>query len=91
MSQGLLDRESWRRAINPAVKVIGYTAAIYLLLYIVVILPASVLVSSFGAPQSLLSNLISPIVTIAALFGFIASFFKVLDEQRPGQVPLKMS
>jgi hypothetical protein len=91
MSQGLLDRDSWRRAINPAVKVIGYTAAIYLVLYLLVIVPATFLVSGFGAPESLLTNFISPLVTLAALFGFIASFFKVLDEQRPGQVPLKMS
>ncbi len=73
-SQTLLDFDGWRRAFGPALRVIGYTAAIYAILVILVLIPASFAPSLYSGA--------SAIVTIFAFFGFVLSIFKVLDEQQ---------
>ncbi|RMG42220.1 MAG: hypothetical protein D6732_01415 [Methanobacteriota archaeon] len=73
-SQTLLDFNGWRRAFGPALRVVGYTAAIYAVLVILVLIPASFVPAFYTGA--------SAVVTILSFFGFVLSFFKVLDEQQ---------
>ncbi len=78
----LLDFDGWKRAVNPAVRVIGYTAALFVLLYIVIIFPAFFL----GAQ---VFSFAGTLVTFLTTFGFVVSFFKVIEEeQNKGRIKL---
>lgn len=87
---GLTDKESWRRAWGPALRVFGYVAAIYVVIYLLVIVPAYVLVNKLGLPV-LINEIAGLIAVIGFVFAIPLSLFKVLDEQQPGEIPLQMS
>lgn len=90
MSEALFDKESWKRALSPAIRVLGYTAAVYLVMYIIIILPIYLLVQA-GVPDALWEVYAAPLYTILMVFFFILILFKVIDEERPGQVQLDMA
>ncbi len=73
----LLDFDSWKRAFNPALRVVGYTSAIFLVITIVTTLPLYLM----GAPEGVYI-FFTYVNTILFFFGVILSFFKVLDEER---------
>lgn len=72
-TQTLLDFDGWRRAFGPTLRVIGYTAAIYAILVLIVLIPASFVPALYTGA--------SAVVTILFFAGFVLSLFKVLDEQ----------
>ena len=87
MSQGLSDLESWRRAWGPAMRTFGYISALYVLTILFIGLPAYVLVSLDIAPE-VISSISTLLTVILMIFSIFLAFFKVLDEERPGVVPL---
>ncbi|MDH5401147.1 MAG: hypothetical protein OEZ01_03940 [Candidatus Heimdallarchaeota archaeon] len=89
MSQGLLDFKGWKRAATPAFRTLAYMAALYTVIYIVIIAPVYFAVL-LGAPQVLWDEYIGPIAMILIVFVTFLAIFKVLDEERPGDIPLKM-
>ena len=86
MSERFLDVEGWRRAWGPAIRTFGYMTALYVLLFIVLIVPTYAIVSAGGpsAPYEIAGF----VYIIAMVFIFFLSFFKVLDEERPGDIKL---
>lgn len=79
----LLDFEGWKRALNPALRTIGYTAAIYVILVILIIYPASVV---GGQVFAIAVNL----VTVFMFVAFVVSLFKVIDEERTSSGMIKL-
>lgn len=72
--------ESWKRAINPAFRVLGYSAALSVILAIVLLVPAA----TFGIHESspdVYSFLGTLWFWLTAIGGIIA-LFKVIDEER---------
>jgi len=73
----LLDFEGWKRAFNPALRVVGYSAAIYLIITVVTILPLYLI----QAPNTIYT-FFTALNTLIFFFAIILSFFKVLDEEK---------
>ncbi|MHA2092149.1 MAG: hypothetical protein ACW98K_14950 [Candidatus Kariarchaeaceae archaeon] len=80
MSEAMFDMTSWKRAFGPALRTFGYLASLYILILIILI-PAWAIGGSFY-------TLAGPILTILMIFAIFLAFFKVLDEERPGAIPL---
>lgn len=87
---GLTDKESWRRAWGPALRVFGYITAIYVVIYLLIIAPAYILVSGLGFPE-VLNEIAGLLAVLGFVFAVPLSFFKVQDEMQPGEIPLQMS
>ena len=87
MSQGLSDLESWRRAWGPAMRTFGYISALYVITFLSVVIPAQILIFLGIAPE-VISGVATLLVVIMMVFSIFLAFFKVLDEERPGVVPL---
>ena len=87
MSSSIIDWAGWRRAWGPALRCIGYLAAIYTISFIILIIP-TVLISAAGGPD--LGSFAISLFSLAFVFGFFLAIFKVMDEQRPGEIPLDM-
>lgn len=81
----MLDFESWKRALNPAVRVVGYTAAIYFVLYVIVLLPLWLLQISANV-----YSYAGALITLVTIFAFVVTIFKVVDEENSRENPLKL-
>ncbi|MHA2089828.1 MAG: hypothetical protein ACW98K_03120 [Candidatus Kariarchaeaceae archaeon] len=86
---GLLDMESWRRSWGPALRVFGYICASFTILFIVLVVPTYYL-TLIGLPEAFY-QIAGMLFIIGFLFSIPLSFFKVMDEQAPGEIPLQMS
>jgi len=71
----LLDFDGWKRAFNPALRVVGYSAAIYLIITVITILPLY-----FMQAPAKIYTFFTALNTLIFFFAIILSFFKVLDE-----------
>ena len=87
MDNALFDKESWKRSFAPAFRVFAYTTIIYTLLFLIIMLPYFLL-SLIGLD---ISALVTPLMAIGFVMGIFVAFFKVLDEMRPGDIPLQMA
>lgn len=83
----MFDKASWKRAFTPAFRAFAYFTAIYVILVIILLVPYNILL----AVGSNLSSIFSALYALSAVFAFFIAFFKVLDEDRPGDIPLKMA
>ncbi|MHA2254409.1 MAG: hypothetical protein ACXAD7_28980 [Candidatus Kariarchaeaceae archaeon] len=90
MSEMLFDYTGWRRALYPALRTFGYLVVLYLLMFIFLIVPLFILVE-LGAPSELYDVFGGTLVPVFMVFALFLAFFKVLDEERPGSIPLKIT
>ena len=81
----MLDMQSWKRSLNPAVRVFGYTAAIYFIMYVTILLPIWLL--QMGET---VFNTAGAIIAFATIFAFVTAIFKVTDEEKAKENPLKL-
>ncbi|MHA2173100.1 MAG: hypothetical protein ACXAB7_24865 [Candidatus Kariarchaeaceae archaeon] len=81
MSEAMFDMTSWKRAFGPALRTFGYLATLYILLFLLILAPAYAI---GGAVYTLAGQ----ILAILMVFAIFLAFFKVLDEERPGAIPL---
>ncbi|MCY3411062.1 MAG: hypothetical protein INQ03_05420 [Candidatus Heimdallarchaeota archaeon] len=88
MSGGILDYSSWKRAFTPAFRAFAYFTMIYLIQFVILYLIIWIL-SAF-VPEEIVSFLYSTISVVIIVFAFFLAFFKVLDEDRPGDIQLNM-
>ncbi len=80
------DLQSWKRAFGPSFRSFMYFSMIYVILVVLILIPFNILLYF----QIDLSEIFYMLMALAVVFAFYMSFFKVLDEERPGQLPLKM-
>ena len=83
---GLLDIESWRRSWGPSLRVFGYISASFVLLFFLFV----AIPFWLGFPNSI-TQVGGMLFALGFLFSIPLSFFKVLDEQQPGEIPLQMA
>lgn len=73
----IFDIASWRRAMSPTVRTIGYSMSIYLILNLVILLPLNL----FNVSEEVYS-FFGAIITVLFFVAILISFFKVLDEEQ---------
>lgn len=79
MSQALLDRSSWERALGPTIRVVGYFAVFvlaYFILYFILLFAGNLI--GIGVVVGTFFGVVGPILLV---FSLIWSIFKVLDEE----------
>ncbi|MHA2503297.1 MAG: hypothetical protein ACXAE3_10550 [Candidatus Kariarchaeaceae archaeon] len=79
MSEAFFDRESWTRALGPALKVLGYFSAGFVILYLTFVI-LQFLFGLIGLAPAI-TTLFSFLGPLVLVFYFILVFFKVLDEE----------
>ncbi len=83
----VFDMASWKRASKTAVRVFAYITVFYILAIIVSYI-VNLIVYIVSQDQSVAKTIASMFSAVIWVFGTIASFFKVLDEDRPGNIQL---
>ena len=79
MSEALFDKNSWNRALGPAIRATGYFAAgvtVFFLVYVILIFLASL-----ANLQNAITTLFGVIGPILMVFYATLVFFKILDEE----------
>lgn len=89
MSEAIFNLGSWKRAFSPALRAFGYVAALYVLMTTVILLPAYILIA-LGAPSQIY-DFAGILVLFTMFFAIFLAFFKVLDEERSGVIPLDLT
>ena len=90
MDNNFFSKDSWKRSMGPAVRVFAYTTMIYVLVYILSLFLSYVLLGITGS-AAVSGEVTGYFMAVGMLFGFTASFFKVMDEQSPGSIQLDMA
>ena len=90
MDSAFLDKESWRRALRPTIRVVIYTTIIYVFIFIIGLILFWLINSITGDP-AVSANMVSMFGLLFLLIGFALSIFKVLDEDRPGEIQFEMT
>ena len=90
MDNNFFNKASWTRSMGPAVRVFAYTTMIYVMVYILGLIISYILLAITGS-VAVSGEVTGYFMAIGMLFGFTASFFKVMDEQIPGSIQLGMA
>lgn len=88
---GFMDMEGWKRSWGPAMRVFSYISGLFVLLFLVVVLPIYIIVVGFGLPMAIYNQVAGMLMFLGVAFSIPLAFFKVQDEMSPGIVPLEMS
>lgn len=89
MDAGFFDKESWKRSIGPAVRVFAYIAMLFVFVYIIVLVLNYLLLLITG-DSTIASTVSGYFSSVLFVFSAVIAFFKVLDEQKPGNVQLEV-
>jgi hypothetical protein len=90
VDSAFFDKESWKSALKPAIRVFVYATMIYVPVYIISLILAYFIQIITGdiTTASIVSGYF---LSVFLLFGVIISIFKVMDEERPGEIQLDMT
>ena len=90
MDSAFFDKDSWKRALKPAIRVFVYTTMIYVPVYIISLILLYLIQVMTGDVNT--AVVVSGyFLAVFVLFGFTISIFKVFEEQRPGEIQFDMS
>ena len=79
MSEALFDKQSWNRALGPALKSLGYISVGFLVIYLFYVV--LLLLFSLAGLSVVITSLFSILGPLVLVFYFILVIFKVLDEE----------
>lgn len=90
MDSAFLDKESWKRALRPTIRVVIYTTMIYVFIFIIGII-LFWLVNLITGDPTVSASMVNMFTLLFLLIGFTLSIFKVMDEDRPGEIQFEMT